>query len=35
MGSYVVSFALAYGVHNKGYCHLVGASITVVMFEGV
>jgi hypothetical protein len=31
----VVSFALAYGVHNQGYCHLVVASMAVVMFGGM
>jgi hypothetical protein len=31
----VVFFALAYGVHNQGYCHLVVASMAVVMFGGM
>jgi len=31
----VVSFALAYGVHNRGYCHLVVASVAVVIFGGM
>jgi hypothetical protein len=31
----VVSFALAYGVHNQGYCHLVVATMVVVMFGGM
>ena len=31
----MVSFALAYRVHNQGYCHLVVASMAVVMFGGM
>ncbi len=31
----VVNFALEYGVQNRGYCHLVVASMAVVMFGGV
>ncbi len=31
----VVSFSPAYGVHNQGYCHLVVASMAVVMFGGM
>ena len=31
----VVAFALEYGAHNRGYCHLVMASMAVVMFRGM
>ncbi len=31
----MVSFALAYGMHNKGYYYLVVASMAVVMFGGM
>jgi hypothetical protein len=31
----VVRFAEAYGVRQKGYCHLVVATMTVVMFGGM
>ena len=31
----VVAFALEYGVNNRGYCHLIVASIAVVMFGGI
>ncbi len=31
----VVFFALEYGVRNLGYCHLVVASMAVVMFGGM
>ena len=31
----VVAFALEYGVCNNGYCHLVVASMSVVMFGGM
>ena len=27
-----MSFALAYGVHNQGYCHMVVAAMSVVVF---
>ena len=30
--SQVVSIALAHGVQNQGYCHLVVATMAVVMF---
>jgi hypothetical protein len=30
-----VTFALEYGGNNRGYCHLVVASIEVVMFGGM
>ncbi len=29
----MVKFALAYGMHHQGYCHLVVASMAVVMFR--
>jgi len=31
----VVAFAQEYGVNNRGYCHLVVASMAVVMFGGM
>ena len=31
----VVSLALAYGVHNQGYFHLIVASMALVMFGGM
>ena len=31
----VVAFALEFGVRNRGYCHLVVASMAVVMFGGM
>ncbi len=31
----VVSFAEAYGVRHQGYCHLVVATMAVVMFGGM
>ncbi len=31
----VVASALEYGVNNWGYCHLVVASMAVVMFGGM
>jgi integrase len=33
--SHVVSFAEAYGVRHQGYCHLVVATMAVVMFGGM
>jgi hypothetical protein len=31
----VVDFAEAYGVRHQGYCHLVVATMAVVMFGGM
>ena len=31
----VVLFALEYGVHSRGYCHLFVASMAVVIFGGM
>ena len=31
----VASFAMAYGVHQQGYCHLVVATMAVVIFGGM
>jgi hypothetical protein len=31
----VVDFAVAYGVRRQGYCHLVVATMAVVMFGGM
>jgi len=32
---HVVGFAETYGVRHQGYCHLVVATMTVVMFDGI
>ncbi len=31
----VVSFAVAYGIRQQSYCHLVVATMTVLMFGGI